>query len=58
MGRSCYDITVMVGIWHLSSTVKIGEYPTNISSNSEYEFTLDYIPEDFEKTMSLKKYKP
>ena len=46
MGHSCYDITVMVGIWHLTSTVKIGENPTNISSNSEYEFTLDRIPED------------
>ena len=45
MGHSCYDITVMVGIWHLSSAVKIGENPTNIASNSEYEFTLDRIPE-------------
>ena len=56
MGHSCYDITVMVGIWHLSSAVKIGENPTNISTQNMNLHLTVYL--STEKTLLLKKYKP
>ena len=44
----------MVGIWHLSRTVKIGETATNISLNSEYGIACDYIPEDWKNIVAWK----
>ena len=40
------------GFGILSSTVKIGEDATHISLNSEYEITLDYIPEDWKNIVA------